>query len=129
MTIPFICVLLAWLLIYAPKIPLTIAMARQPEGFDNKLPRAQQDRLTGMGARARAAHLNSFEAFAPFAAAVLIAHVGGGDPRRASLLAIAFVASRVLYIAAYLADLDKLRSTLWGIGMLIVAALMLLPTM
>lgn len=120
--------LIAWLLAYAPKIPLSVVMARQPEGYDNKLPRAQQDRLTGMGARARGAHLNSFEAFPPFAAAVIVAHLGGGDPRRASLLAIAFVAARVLYIAAYLANLDKLRSTLWTIGMLATGGLFLLPS-
>ena len=63
MTTPFICVLVAYLLIYLPKLPLSAAMAKQPGGYDNKDPRGQQAKLDGWGARARAAHYNGFEAF------------------------------------------------------------------
>ncbi len=127
MTTPFVCVLLAFLLIYVPKIPLSIAMARQPGGYDNKDPRAQQAALEGMGARARGAHYNGFEAFSPFAAAVLVAHLAGATDHRASILAIAFVVARTLYIAAYIANLDYLRSAIWGIGLLCTVALFCLP--
>ena len=128
MTTPFVCVLIAFVLIYVPKIPLSVAMARLPEGYDNKNPRAQQDKLDGFGARARGAHLNGFEAFPPFAAAVFVAHLGGAAAdHRASILAIAFVVARSLYIGAYLMDLDYLRSAIWGIGMLCTVALFCLP--
>ncbi len=128
MTTPFVCVLIAFVLIYVPKLPLAIAQARQPEGYDNKNPRAQQDALEGWGARARGAHYNGFEAFPPFAAAVFVAHLGGAAAdHRASILAIAFVVARTLYIGAYLANLDYLRSAIWGIGMLCTVALFCLP--
>lgn len=123
MATPHLCILLAWLLCYAPKLVSSAAMAKQPEGYDNKHPRRQQAKLEGWGARAHAAHLNGFEAFAPFAAAVLVAQVGDGDPRRVTMLSIAFVISRALYIAAYIADLDYLRSMLWVVGLLATAAL------
>jgi uncharacterized MAPEG superfamily protein len=127
MTTPFLCVFFAWLLIFAPKIPLSVAMAKAPGGYDNKHPRDQQDRLTGWAARAKAAHLNGFESFPPFAAGVVIAHLAGLDPYRASLLAITFVVARALYPVLYILDLDYLRSGVWGVGLLATAGLYLLP--
>lgn len=51
--------------------PVARAMAEEGGGrYDNHHPRAQQARLTGFGARALAAHLNSIEAFPLFAAGV-----------------------------------------------------------
>ena len=127
MTTPFICVLIAYVLVYLPKLPLSLAMARQPGGYDNKHPRQQQDALEGFGARTKAAHYNGFEAFAPFAAAVFVAHLGGANDYRATVLSLAFVVARVLYIGAYLANLDYLRSAIWGIGFLCTVALFCLP--
>ena len=80
MTIPLACIAAAFALIYAPRIAVVVAQAKQAEGFDNKHPRDQQAKLTGWGRRANAAHLNAFESFAPFAAAVLVAHVTHADP-------------------------------------------------
>lgn len=127
MTIPFLCVLIACALCYAPKLPLSVAQARRAEGYDNRHPRAQQDKLEGWGARARGAHLNSFESFPAFAAAVFVAHLAGADPRRAALLSIVFVVSRAVYIIVYIADLPRLRSTVFTLGMMSILALFLLP--
>lgn len=127
MTTPFLCVLIAFVLIYVPKVPLSVAMARSPGGYDNKDPRAQQAKLEGMGARARGAHYNGFETFPPFAAAVFVAHLSGASDHRATILSVAFVVARALYVAAYLADLDYLRSAIWGIGVLCTVALFCLP--
>src|SRR5262245_54155516 len=91
MTVPFVCVFLAAILVYVPRVFVLIAQTRMPEGLDNKDPRGQQTRLTGWGKRAQGAHLNAFEAFAPFAAAVFVSHLGGANPQRAAWLAIAFV--------------------------------------
>ena len=129
MTTPFVCILLAWILAYAPKVASSVAMYRQPGGYDNKHPRAQQAKLEGWGARAHAAHLNGLENFPAFGIAVVVAHVGGGDPRRAGLLAISYVVARALYVVAYLADSDRLRSVLWTLGILATAALMILPAL
>ena len=126
MPVPFLCILIAFALCYAPKWPLAIAQARQG-GYDNRLPRQQQDKLDGWGARARNAHLNSFESFPAFAAAVIVAHLCGVDERRASILAIFFVVSRVVYIGVYLADLPRLRTTVFSLGMVSIATLFVLP--
>jgi uncharacterized MAPEG superfamily protein len=129
MTTPFVCILLAWVLAYAPKLASSVAMARQPGGYDNKQPRGQQSRLEGWGARAQAAHANGMENLPAFGIAVLVAHVGGGDPRRAGLLAISYVVARGLYIVAYLGDSDRVRSLVWSLGFLATAALLLLPAL
>lgn len=129
MTTPFWCVLLAWVIAYLPKAASSVAMSRQPGGYDNKHPRTQQAKLTGWGARAHASHTNGLENFPAFGIAVLVAHVGGGDPRRASLLAIAYVAVRVLYIALYIADVDRLRSVVWAFGIAATAGLLVLPAL
>jgi uncharacterized MAPEG superfamily protein len=129
MTTPFVCILLAWVLAYAPKLASSVAMYRQPGGYDNKHPRAQQAKLEGWGARAQAAHMNGLENFPAFGIAVLVAHVGGADPRRAGLLAISYVIARALYVIAYVANVDRLRSILWTLGLAATAALMVLPAL
>ena len=127
MTIALACIPLALALVYATKVPLAVAMARQPERYDNKNPRAQQAALTGWGQRARAAHQNGFEAFPPFAAGVLVAHVTGADARWTTLLAVTFVVSRAIYPVMYIANLDKARSTVWAVGLASTFGLLLSP--
>ncbi|MCA9590216.1 MAG: MAPEG family protein [Myxococcales bacterium] len=129
MNIPLLCLPIAYALVFAPKVPLSMAMAKQPEGYDNKTPRDQQAKLEGWGRRAAAAHANAFESFAPFAAGVLASTVGGGDAKWAAILAIAHVVSRTIYPVLYIANIDKARSTVWGVGMLASFGLMILPLM
>jgi uncharacterized MAPEG superfamily protein len=126
MTIPFICVLAAFVLIYIPRGFVAAAQAKEPEGFDNRNPRAQQAKLTGMGARAQAAHQNSFEGFAPFAAAVIIAHLAGADPGWSSILASGYVASRAVYLGLYLGDIPVARSVVWMLGLAMIIGLFIL---
>lgn len=123
MTIAYVCVLIAALL---PYVWIVIAKSGG-ERYDNRDPRqwlARQDnpRTT----RGTAAQLNAFEAFAPFAAAVLMAQVAGVDPRWIGWLAIAFVALRVLHGVFYLAGRHQLRSLVWLGGFACVIALMAL---
>jgi uncharacterized MAPEG superfamily protein len=127
MSVPFLCVLAALILTLATKLPVAVAMARQRGGYDNRHPRDQQATLTGWGRRALAAHQNAFEAFPPFAAAVLIAHAGGADPLWSARLAVAFVVLRLVYTGLYLADLSSLRSLTWTAGFAATVALMTLP--
>ena len=123
MNIPFLCVFLAFIMNYLTKLPVAMAMAKSNGGYDNSLPRDQQASLTGWGKRALGAHLNSFEISPAFAAAVIIAHLASVSAMTLSLLSIIFIASRLLYIILYLADLSTLRSTVWFIGLICVATI------
>ena len=125
-TTPFYCVVAAFALIWVPRIIVVRALVTSPGGLDNNNPRDQQVKLVGYARRANAAHNNSFEAFAPFAAAVVIAHLSHANEAWASNLAIAFVALRCIYIAAYIADKATLRSMIWLLATIAIAALMLL---
>ena len=115
------CILTAALL---PYLWVSIAKATG-ERYDNREPRrwqAAQDNPRSQ--RANAAQLNAFEAFAPFAAAVRMAQAAGVDPARISMLAVAFVALRVVHGAAYVAGIHLLRSAAWGGGIACVVWLM-----
>lgn len=126
-TIPLLCLPIGFALVYAPKIPLSMAMAKQPEGYDNKSPRDQQARLTGWGRRAAAAHANGFESFPAFAAGVLATQVTGASPHWAAIFSIAYVVARTLYTVVYLADVATLRSAVWTLGFACSIGLMVLP--
>lgn len=126
-TLPFFCVLAAFLLAYLPKIPLSMAMAKAPGGYDNREPRTQQQALTGWGRRALAAHQNAFEAFPPFAASVMVAHLAHASAGVSSALALTHVAARTIYPVLYLANVATLRSLVWGVGFVATAGLFLAP--
>lgn len=104
----------AWLP-FLSKIPLGIAMQRAG-GYDNHHPREQQQRLIGFGARALAAHQNSFEALTLFATAALTAIATQQVSWLIDLLAVIFVCARLVYHVVYLLDLATLRSLVWFIG-------------
>ena len=81
MTIAYWCVLIA---AFLPYVWVTVAKA-SGQRYDNREPRAwqaQQDNPRSN--RANAAQMNAFEAFAPFAASVLMAQFAGVDPARIS---------------------------------------------
>ena len=117
------CVLIAALL---PYLWVFFAKAGAPK-YNNRLPRAWLDKQTDnyKVQRANAAHLNAFEAFAPFAAGVVLAQLAGVDHGRIALLAVVFIAARVLHGIFYLADVQLLRSLIWMVGFVCVVALLL----
>lgn len=123
MYIPFFCIFIAFILNYLTKIPVAMAMAKAPNGYDNHLPREQQALLTGLGKRALGAHLNSFEIFPAFASSVIVAHIAKVDPTTLTILSVVFVISRIMYWICYLLDQSTLRSTIWGIGIVCVTIL------
>ena len=127
MSIPFWCVLISALLIFVAKIPVAKAMNDQG-GYDNHLPRQQQAQLTGFGARALAAHQNSFEAFMLFAVGVLMAHTTQTQGWLIDWLAIIFVIARVFYLLCYWTDLAWQRSLMWLVGLVCSLLLMISPT-
>src|SRR5690606_9814037 len=127
MTIPLWCVLGAALLIYFPRTLVMVAQIRQPGGLDNRHPRDQQAKLEGWARRAQAAHMNAFEGFAPFAAAVLVAHVGHADATWSAYLAIAYCALRAMYTLLYVGDVAAARSAVWFASVAVTVGLFILP--
>ncbi|RUO77214.1 MAPEG family protein [Idiomarina seosinensis] len=117
MSILLWCLLIAGLLPILAKAPVVYFQNRD-KGYDNKHPRAQQQRLTGVGARAVAGHYNAYEAFPLFAAAVLAVIATGEVTDKAIGLSIAFIVLRVLYHVLYLLNVDKLRSLIWFFALL-----------
>ena len=85
-------------------------------GFDNAVPRPSMERLRGWRARADWSHRNHFEAFGPFAAAVVIAHLTAAAQPLIDGLAAGFIVARVLYTVAYVADWPSVRSAIWAVG-------------
>ncbi|THD47749.1 MAG: hypothetical protein E7774_04190 [Bradyrhizobium sp.] len=115
MTVAFWCILAAALLPY-------VAFAKV-SGLEQRTPRIAATALEGLSARANGAHLNAFEAFAPFAAAVIVSHIVEGASGTVDALAIAFIVVRLAHMAFYLLDRPPLRSACFGIGFLLVIAI------
>ena len=120
MTIANICIIIAGVL------PVTCAaiakfkgfgVRRRDGGFDNHNPRAWLSQLQGYQARANAAQYNSFEALPLFIAGVLAAQQMHADQYRIDMLAMIFIALRLVFIALYLADKASLRSLVWAAGL------------
>ncbi|GAA4004314.1 MAPEG family protein [Comamonas faecalis] len=121
LTLAYWCVLVAALL---PLLCAVVAKAGSFRGADNHDPRAWYARLGGWRARANAAQANSFEALPFFIGAVIIAHQRGAGQPLLDMLALAFIALRLLFIALYLADIPRLRSMVWGVGLLVNIAIL-----
>jgi len=126
MTFPLASIAIAFVIVLATKGPVGRAM-KELGKYDNAEPRVQQAKLTGWGARALAAHMNTIEAFPPFAAAVLVAHAAHADLALATGLCVAFLLARVAYPVVYIAGKGTLRSAVWGVGWLSTLGLFLLP--
>lgn len=120
MTLAYWCVLAA---IFLPYVWVIIAKAKP--GYDNRAPRAQLEAAKGFRQRANWAHLNAFEAFPPFAVAVVIAHQQHAPQGLVNSLALAFVAFRLAHGACYLGNLASLRSLVWSGGFACVIGLFL----
>jgi uncharacterized MAPEG superfamily protein len=113
-----------WMILVAALLPYaTVAIAKAGGAVDNRAPRLSAENLTGRARRADWAHRNHFEAFAPFAAAAIVAHLAHAPQGRSDVLAAAFIALRIAYTWAYLADRDRLRSLFWALGLLCVIGL------
>ncbi|MHC8356976.1 MAPEG family protein [Pseudomonas sp. LB3P81] len=116
MTVALWCILIAIFLPY-----LCTGVAKISGGYrlkDNHDPRDFLDSLEGLGRRAHAAQLNSFEITPAFAAAVIVAHLAGNaELVTINVLSVLFITSRLLYIICYLADWHILRSLVWFVGL------------
>ena len=114
-----------WTILAAMVLPyLCAGAAKSPGGgYDNAAPRTSLDRMKGWRARADWAQRNHFEAFAPFAAAVLTAQWVHAPQGRIDLLAGLFILARIIYTAMYIANLPTLRPLVWTVGFVCVVLL------
>ena len=119
-----------WCVLAAAFIPLLfVGYAKFTGGrYNNYKPREFLAKLEGPQARARDAQLNSYEAFPPFAAAVIIAHQLAAPQSQIDLLALGWVGLRLFYGVCYIANWAMLRSTVWllavgcVVGLFVIAA-------
>ena len=121
MTIALWCVLAAALL---PYLGIGVAKLGGPmPARANANPREWVEALTGFRKRGRWYEANAYEAFPPFAAAVIIAQMLHAPQNRLDELALAFIAFRVAHFVCYVADLAAVRTAVWFGGMACVVAL------
>ena len=115
------CVLIAALL---PYVWVSVAKA-SGERYDNRDPRGWTARQTNPRVhRANAAQLNGYEAFAPFAASVVLAQLAGVAADRIALLAVLFVVFRILHGLIYIAGWQHAtRSLAWFAALVCVVIL------
>jgi uncharacterized MAPEG superfamily protein len=112
-TIPFICIALAYGLTWVPRVVPRLRSddADRPQWM-TRLSDTQSD---------------ADRLFAPFAAGVIVAHLAGLDTRRAAVLAVAHVVTRLVYPWLQAAKIDYLATAVWAVGFAAMLALYLLP--
>jgi len=119
MTIAYACVLFMGLLPY-----IAAGIAKKGfQNYDNSRPREWLAKQEGFRARANAAQANLFESLPLFFAAVVIASIAHAPQANIDLLAIAFVCTRIVYLACYVGNWPTTRSIVWVCGLASVVAL------
>ena len=109
-----------WSILLAALMPLVwVGLAKAGrDDYDNHKPRIFLAKLEGWQQRANWAQVNSYEAFPPFAAAVIVAHLVGANQLLIDLLAAAFLILRILHGIFYIQDKALLRSVVWTLSFL-----------
>ena len=127
MTIAYWCVLAAALMPIVWTACAKVGGMRTGAGrLDNNAPRDYLARLQGWPQRANWAQQNAFEAFAPFAAGVIIAHLAGTAQGTIDTLALVFIAARLVYGGLYMANFATLRTLAWTVGLVCTILLFVL---
>lgn len=117
-----------WCVLIAALLPIAlVSYAKIGVESDNRYPREEYDNLPPAKRRAYAAHQNAYENFPFFAAAVIIAMTLGAAPATVNMLAMAYIAVRVVHGLLYINNIPTARSLIFGIGLLINIAIFVLP--
>ena len=119
------CLAISALLVYVPGF-VVAAYGRLQVGYDLRQPRTMIDRVPPYARRATWAHENSFEAFALFAPAALMAYVTGLDGPLATTVAVVHPIARLLFQIFYIADRPGPRGAMYVIALLCSAILIAL---
>ena len=124
MVLAYWCVLVAALMPFGFVLYAKLAGRNKMGLEENRYPRQWLEQLSeGAQKRAYWAQLNSFEAFPPFAAAVIIAVISGGSIGAINFFAVLFILLRLVYGWCYISDRATLRSMVWFGGLACVLAL------
>jgi uncharacterized MAPEG superfamily protein len=107
-----------WSILLAALLPLIWAGVAKTgqEGYDNHRPRVFLAELKGRARRANWAQTNAYESFPPYAAAVIIASVVGGDQMVIDIIAGVYLLARVLHGVFYIQDKAMARSLVWTLS-------------
>ncbi len=126
MTIAYWCIFIAGIM---PYFWVGCAKFSGKRPYNNHAPRKYCEALETRSWRKRAywAHLNQFESFPLFAAAVLSALlIGKIDHALIDQIAVAYIIARLGYGVCYLTDKPTLRSLHWFIGVGLIFSLFFL---
>jgi len=121
-----------WCVLIAAILPYAWAAVAKSGGqrYNNRDPRGWVARQEEPRVhRAYGAHLNAFEAFAPFAAGVVLAQLAQVPAERIATLALVFIAFRIAHGLMYVGNQPLLRSTAWAGGFVCVLALLAMAAM
>ncbi|WP_320821379.1 MAPEG family protein [Thalassolituus sp.] len=104
-----------WCVLIAAMMPYIFTFIAKFTGgrYNNYSPREFLEKQEGFRKRANWAQMNSFEAFPAFAAAVIIAHLTGGEQGWIDTLAMTFIGLRVVYGVLYLGNFATMRTLVW----------------
>ena len=119
-----------WMLLAAVLLYLLTIAPFKPMGwreFDNAAPRDPKFYENPLRSRALGAHLNGIETFPFFAVAVLLAEFRAAPQGLIDELAVAFIAIRLAFVAAYLLNFSTIRTLLWNAGFAVNAAIFFMP--
>ncbi len=108
---------------------VSIVPAKFSRQYDNATPRDPGFYATGLRARSQGAHLNGFETFPFFAAAVILAEMHHAPQAPLDTLAVAFILIRLMFVMSYLADRPTLRSATWFAGFICNLLIFFLPVL
>ncbi len=90
-----------------------------PANYTDPTPRPLPD----WGNRANRAQMNAVEAFAPFAALVIIAHIAGKANAMVGFWAMSFFWLRLVHAVVYLAGIAYIRTVVFTLGFIAVAGI------
>jgi len=119
------CIAVSAILLYVPGF-VVAAYGRLQIGYDLHQPRTMIDHVPAYARRATWAHENSFEAFALFVPAALMAYVTGLGGPAATTAAILHPVARFLFQIFYIVDQPGLRGAMYLTALLCSATLIVL---
>ena len=122
---------IAAFLIYVPYIVVALERVKLAQTMENSMevfarPRFYADKLPDFAKRANWAHQNSFESFALYAPAAVMAYVTGQDSRAVFLAVVAYLVGRLLFSVFYILNVAPLRSLMFGVGSISIFSLYLM---
>lgn len=116
-----------WCVLVAALLPTIWVIFAKRGSHNNHMPRDEIATLSQADRRAYAAHLNAYENFPFFAAAVIVAVTMGAPVATVNNLAMLYVALRVAHGVLYIADQSTARSLVFLVGLLVNVAIFVLP--